>query len=229
MSSKPVRPVDLAFSNKYNRSHSEDYYQRHRKGLTKRFSNWLEVQMARKALKLAGNPKSVLDLPCGAGRFWPMLMEKADRTAIGADYSADMIAVAQEAYPDYCAERISCLQTSAFAIDLPDGAVDNILCIRLFHHISEASNRQQALQEFHRVARDTVIISLWVDGNYKAWRRKRLEKRRQEKGQPGSMNRFMVSRKQIEAEFGAAGFDILGHYDMVPFYQMWRVYVLRKR
>jgi len=226
MSSKN-NSVDLLFSQKYNRSHSEAYYLLHTRGLSRQLSSWHEVNLARKALKLAGHPNSVLDLPCGAGRFWPMLMEKPGRCVIGADYSADMLAVAKEAYPEYCTDQIRCLQTSAFNIDLPDCAVDSVLCMRLLHHIKEASHRLQILQEFHRVTRDTVIVSLWVDGNYKAWRRGRLEEKRLE-SQSEKANRFVHSRKQIEDEFVCAGFDILGHFDLVPLYQMWRIYVLRK-
>lgn len=220
-------PVELPFSQKYIRSHAEDYYRRHQQGFSKRLSSWREIDLVRKALTLAGRPISVLDLPCGAGRFWPVLMEKPNRLVIGADYSADMLDVAREAYPEYCAERIRCLRTSAFNIDLPECAVDSILCIRLLHHIKESSHRQRILREFHRVTRDTVIVSLWVDGNYKAWRRQRLEVRRSLK-QRETVNRFVHVRKEIEAEFTAAGFKVLGHFDMVPFYQMWRTYVLRK-
>lgn len=221
--------TDLPFSRKYNREHSENYYLHHRRGLAKMISSWREIQVARKALKLAGQPNSVLDLPCGAGRFWPMLMEKPNRIVIAADNSADMLAVAAAAYPEYCGEKIRCLQTSAFAIELPECAVDSIFCIRLLHHIKEPVHRRQILEEFRRVTRDTVIVSLWVDGNYKAWRRQRLEKRRRQSGRPESANRFIVNSKQIESEFAAVGFEILGHYDMVPLYQMWRTYVLRKR
>ncbi len=36
-------------------------------------------------------PGLVLNLPCGAGRFWPMLAEKSNRVIIGADGSESMI------------------------------------------------------------------------------------------------------------------------------------------
>lgn len=221
--------VHLAFSDKYNRVHAEEYYQKHRQGLGRRLSSWREVQLARHALCLAGSPDSVLDLPCGAGRFWPMLMEKPSRLVIAADYSVGMLGVARTTYPDYCPSRISCLQTSAFAIDLPDNAVDCIFSMRLLHHIGEQPHRRQLLNEFHRVTRETVLISLWVDGNYKAWRRRRLEARRRARGETDPQNRFVIARKQIEAEFQTAGFEILEHFDFLPGYQMWRTYVLRKR
>ena len=74
------------------------------------------------------------------------------------------------------------------------------------------------------MTRDTLIVSLWVDGNYKAWRRNRLAKRR-----GAGENRFVVRREAIESEFLAAGFQVLGHRDFLPGYAMWRTYVLRKR
>ena len=84
------------------------------------------------------------------------------------------------------------------------------------------------LKEFHRVTRDTVIFSLWVDGNYKAWKRQKLERRRTENGRAGQ-NRFFVSRVEIESEFERTGFSILGYKDFLPAYAMWRTYVLRKK
>lgn len=86
------------------------------------------------------------------------------------------------------------------------------------------------LREFHRVTRGSVIVSLRVAGNYKAWKRKRLEKWRSEQagGNP-SGNRFVVAKATIEAEFRDAGFDIVGHDDFIPAYAMWRLYVLLKR
>ena len=122
--------------------------------------------------------------------------------------------------------RVESFQTSAFAIDLKDSAVDAIFCMRLLHHIADPAHRLAMLREFHRVSRDTLIVSLWVAGNYKAFKRKRLERRRPAKD---NQNRFVVPRATVEAEFAQAGFDILGHRDFLPGYAMWRVYVLRKR
>lgn len=93
-------PVDLDFSHKYDREHAEAYLKKHQDGLARKLSHRRDVQLARHALKLAGQPNLVLDLPCGAGRFWPLLAEKDNRVIIGADNSADMLAVA-------CAGRCS--------------------------------------------------------------------------------------------------------------------------
>ena len=68
--------------------------------------------------------------------------------------------------------RFKTQQASAFEIPLADNAVECVSCIRLVHHIGGHEKRLALLQEFSRVASGSIIISLWVDGNYQAWRRK---------------------------------------------------------
>lgn len=223
------KPIELEFSRKYDRDHAEHYLHKHRDGLARRLSHWRDEQIARRALRQAGEPSLVLDLPCGAGRFWPLLAEQENRVILAADNSADMLATAAKFQAPAIVERVRLFQTSAFDIDLPDNSVDAIFCMRLMHHIADAEHRLAMLREFRRVSRDSVILSLWVDGNFKAWRRARLERRRAEQGRSEqNANRFVVPAKTIEAEFRQVGFHILGRHDFLPGYAMWRTYVLRK-
>ncbi|CAG8867074.1 hypothetical protein PS627_02357 [Pseudomonas fluorescens] len=222
-------PIKLEFSEKYDQQHAKEYFLKHQDGLARRLSHQRDEQMARRALALAGEPGLVLDLPCGAGRFWPLLAQKQNRVIIGADNSAAMLETACASQPPAIVERVRPLQTSAFAIDLPDNAVDSIFCMRLFHHIGDSAHRKTILDEFHRVSRDSVILSLWVDGNFKAWRRKKLERRRSARADQGNFqNRFVLPAATVEEEFVAAGFRIQERLDFLPFYAMWRVYLLRK-
>ncbi len=221
--------IKLEFSEKYDQQHAQEYFLKHRNGLARRLSHQRDEQLARRALALAGEPGLVLDLPCGAGRFWPLLAEKHNRVIIGADNSAAMLETACASQPPEVVERVRPLQTSAFAIDLPDNAVDSIFCMRLFHHIGEAAHRKAILSEFQRVSRDSVILSLWVEGNFKAWRRKKLEQRRSARVEQNHyQNRFVLPAATVEEEFVAAGFKIQERLDFLPFYAMWRVYLLRK-
>lgn len=221
--------ISLEFSEKYSPEHAEHYLHKHRATLGSRLSHWRDTQVARKALKLAGEPMHVLDLPCGAGRFWPLLAEKAGRSIIAADYSGPMLEVARKAQSPAIVSRITMLQTSAFAIDLPADVVDCVFCMRLMHHVGQREHRMAMLKEFHRVSRATAIVSLWVDGNFKAWRRRRLEAKRAARGRKEKFqNRFIFSRAAIEAEFREAGFQIVGKLDFMPGFSMWRTYVLRK-
>ncbi|MEH6353468.1 class I SAM-dependent methyltransferase [Pseudomonas sp. 3JA] len=220
------KPIKLEFSEKYDEQHAREYFHKHRRGLSRRLSNQRDQQLARRALALVGDPGLVLDLPCGAGRFWSLLAEKPNRVIIGADNSEAMLKTAMEAQPTDVVKRVQPLHTSAFDIALPDNAVDSIFCMRLLHHIGEPVHRLAILKEFERVSRDSVIVSLWVDGNFKAWKRKRLERTR---GQKDYQNRFVLPTDTVEEEFRQSGFRIQERLDFLPLYAMWRVYVLRKR
>ena len=223
-------PIKLEFSEKYDDEHAREYLLKHQDNLARRLSHKRDEQLARGALAMAGEPGLVLDLPCGAGRFWPLLAEKSNRAIIGADNSESMLKTAMSAQPADVVKRVQPLHTSAFDIDLPDNAVDSIFCMRLLHHIGDAAHRIALLREFQRVSRDSVIVSLWVDGNFKAWKRKRAEvKRRKEGEQEGYQNRFVLPAATVEAEFEQAGFRVQESLDFIPLYAMWRVYVLRKR
>lgn len=220
--------TSLEFSEKYSEEHARNYRDKHQQTGWRILSNRWEHRMARKALRIAGDPISVLDLPCGTGRFWAMLAQDPARELYAADNSENMVAVADQAHPPEIRDRFTLFRTSAFAVDLEDKQVDNIFCMRLLHHIEAPEHRLQIYREFRRVTRDTVCLSLWVDGNYKAWRRRRLEQRRKTKTKT-YQNRLVLPRRQVEEEFRRAGFEILGYVDFIPYFAMWRTYVLKKK
>jgi len=220
-----MQTKNLAFSSKYTFQHALKYHDKHRNTLGHRLSNWREQRMAARALALAGDPATVLDLPCGTGRFWPLLARKEDRTILAADNSEAMLSVAREVNPPELLARVKTFPCSAFDIQMGNDSVDHIFCMRLLHHITRPVDRLAILSEFYRVTRDTVALSLWVDGNYKAVQRKKLEARRTYKTY---QNRIVLNHAVVEREFTDAGFVIAGHIDFLKFYAMWRVYVLKK-
>ena len=106
--------------NTYNDEQARFYFAKHKQGFWRRVSNWREQRVAARALAMAGEPKSVLDLPCGAGRFWELLARVPDRYLMAADYSQDMINTALSFQPHHVAGRFRTFQSSAFEIKLPD-------------------------------------------------------------------------------------------------------------
>ncbi|MDE1168872.1 MAG: class I SAM-dependent methyltransferase [Pseudomonas sp.] len=229
MSTPPSSPDEVKLPERHPGQQAQRYLQKSRSGLARKLSHWREEQLARYSLNSAGEPGLVLDLPCRAGRFWPVLAEHGNRVILAADDSPEVIQVAENLCAPEVLKRITTFQASVFSISLNSSAVDCIFCMRLFHHVESYEQRRNILREFHRVSRDTVIISLWVDGNFKSWRRKRLEQRRLAAGQAVRRhNRFVVGKEQIEREFHDAGFEIVTYHDLIPGYAMWRTYVLRK-
>jgi len=216
----------LEVTNNYDEKQAKLYFEKHKRGFWHRVSDWCEQHMAARALAMAGEPKSLLDLPCGAGRFWGLLTRVPDRQLMAADYSQDMINTALNFQSPHIAKRFKTFQTSVFDIKLPDAAVDCIFCMRLLHHISREEARTKMFREFHRVSRDTVCASLWVDGNLQASRRRHSQSR----GQTLQYHtRFLFDRSQIESEFHQSGFNIIGYVDLLPGFSMWRTYVLKRR
>ncbi len=225
MSKIESKVIQLAFSKKYNYLHSLRYYEKHQDNLRRKLTTWRETALAKKALKLAGNPTSVLDLPCGAGRFWPMLANAPRNKLFAADLSEDMLNIAETYQSPEIVNRFTLFQSSAFDIKLKDNAVDTIFCMRLLHHITTSENRVEILKEFHRVSNDTVIVSMWVEGNLQAHNRKKLESKR---ATGRLQNRIVISAKQAEQEYRDAGFKIVKHLDVLPKISMWRFYILKK-
>ncbi|HIE85985.1 MAG TPA: class I SAM-dependent methyltransferase [Pseudomonadales bacterium] len=215
----------LPFSLKYDATHCQAYFDKHRASASRRVSNYLEQRMANKALQLATNVSSCLDLPCGTGRFWDRLFLSGVQDLIAADYSYDMLNLAARVRPLEQLKKTKLLRTSAFAIDLPDQSVDLLFCMRLLHHIGMPEDRSTILKEFSRVARGEILVSLWVDGNLQASRRKKQEAKR---ASTSYQNRFIVPADQFEAEVTlGAGLEIVGHVDLLPGISMWRTYILR--
>lgn len=226
----PDQPPHYEFSDKYDPDHAKQYFEKHHDSLGSRLITWRETAMARAALTLAGNPATVLDLPCGTGRFWPMLAEEAGRRIYVADNSQAMIDTGLRMRPPAVTARIAqAFQCSAFATGLPDGFVECVFSMRLMHHIDKSEDRVTMLKEFARISSRNVIVSLWVDGNFGAWQRARLERRRAAQGYAGPRNRLVIPRREIEREFAEAGLAVVGHVDFLRYLDKKRAYVLKVR
>lgn len=219
------------FSEKYDPEHARKYFHKHNTGFWRRLSTWREVGMARKALLMAGRPQSVLDLPCGTGRFWEMLAEEKNRTIYVGDNSQSMIDTGMDLRPKPVTARIrKTFQCSAFDTGLPDNMVECVFSIRLMHHIEKSADRILMLKEFARISSDTVIVSLWVDGNFKAYRHQLNEQKKERvRGVDFPRDRFVFARSEIESDFAAAGLEMVGHVDFIKHWDKWRAYVLRVR
>ena len=228
MVTEDITPPHYEFSEKYDPNHARKYFEKHNSGFWRQLSTWREIGMARKALVLAGRPRSVLDLPCGTGRFWEMLTEQKDRKIFVGDNSQSMIDTGLELRPREVTSRIEkSFQCSAFETGLPDNFVECVFSIRLMHHIDKSEDRIRMLKEFSRISSGTIVVSLWVDGNFRAYRHRINEARKVSKrGENRAIDRFLFARSEIESDFAAAGLGIVGHVDFIKYWDKWRTYVL---
>ncbi|MEX5593856.1 class I SAM-dependent methyltransferase [Pseudomonas orientalis] len=160
MSPQPPSSIETEFTERYDREHARVCGDTVPPGLLQRLATWRDARLVRHALKVAGEPGLILDLACGSGRFWPVLAEHVNRVILASDPSQDMLDHARTHHSAALLKRVKTFPGSAFSIGLSANAVDCIFCLELFRHAPDTEVRLALLREFHRVSRDTVIVSV---------------------------------------------------------------------
>lgn len=174
--------------------------------LLAKFSDFWDGLAVRRALFLADEPRTILHLPCDSGQFWSLLTEKRERQIVAADSSPHKLVSAWNSHPKNTIERVRLLDISAFSIGLPDGSVDCILSMQYLQLIDDHASRLNWLREFHRVTRESVIISV----------------------ETNSKTQFLARPEELETEFRLADFSIQCYITRIPLIDFNRVYILRK-
>lgn len=141
-----VDAVAKAYRTKYKRSWS------------RRLTDRLEKRALRRALRLAQPKGPILDLPCGAGRFAPVLEAFSSQLTF-ADGSAAMVETARAAMVPVNGVTRSFVHTPVFATPFADQAFDVVVCWRLMHHLAEASDRVRAFRELRRISKSRLIAT----------------------------------------------------------------------
>lgn len=142
-------------------------------------------------------PRSLLDLPCGTGRFTALWRELGLR-ALGVDLAGEMLSVARGKNPE-----AAFLCADGTRLPFLDDAFDVVACVRLLHLVRDPEERRRFLVELRRVARLGVIVD-WRHGRtLRVWGRRlrwRMGWRDRAPSNP--------SHAHIRAEMRSAGFRI---------------------
>jgi SAM-dependent methyltransferase len=159
----------------------------------------------------------LLDVPCGYGRFVP-LIAGLGLTTVGVDVSRDMVQLAVEHYPQSCRGRWLC--ASIFALPFADSTFDAVLCVRLFHHRYSTAERQRLLGELARVSRRVVLLSFYrftpLHALARHWR-----------GTRGRLETLSLTRFQNLVQ--ASGLQIQGVHSLLRFCHNQTFVVLNKK
>ena len=158
----------------------------------------------RKALSLTTGVRTILDLPCGTGRFTGGLSREGFQV-IGSDISLEMLGKAAgvpQPQGDKSCAVLGYLQANAEHLPLRSDSLDCVVSIRFMMHVDPAT-RVRMLREFHRVSRRWVI----VDYRHKYTFRYVLTHTFGKLGF-GRTPLSRVSRRDLEQEFRDAGFAI---------------------
>ncbi|HLA73066.1 MAG TPA: class I SAM-dependent methyltransferase [Steroidobacteraceae bacterium] len=205
--SDPSRPREDGYDYKrdfYRSSQVAEDYDFHRFSSPERQKrNARKWAAIRAALREATGVRTILDLPCGTGRFTGALAREGYEI-IGSDISLEMLhkAAAQESQNGPQLSIRGYVQANAEALPLRNDALDCVVSIRFMMHVDPAT-RVRMLREFGRVSRRWVI----VDYRHCYTFRYVLTHTLGRLGL-GRTPLSRVSRKELDQEFAAAGFAI---------------------
>lgn len=207
--SDPSRPREDGYEYKrefYRSAQVADDYDFHRFSSPERQKrNARKWAAIRKALSRTSGVQTILDLPCGTGRFTGALAREGYQV-VGSDISLEMLIKAATVEvvtkPDSSGGVRGYLQANAEHLPLRDDSLDCVVCIRFMMHVDPAT-RVRMLREFRRVSRRWVV----VDYRHKYTFRYVLTHTFGKLGL-GRAPLSRVSRADLEQEFRDAGFAI---------------------
>lgn len=135
----------------------EKYHKKRYKSFDQKVVDKREKQIVKKIFNKFEINGSILDIPCGYGRFHSLLnqfgeIHAADNGTLIAKYAEENVGLAKST-------------TICDAADMPfeDNSFDAVFSFRLIQHIHNRDERVNIYKEFARVSKKWVIISLYVD------------------------------------------------------------------
>lgn len=172
--------------------------------------------------RLQPAPRQVLDIPCGPGRFTPLLRAAATERLVCADISRDRLQHLLDAEPE-TGTPLETLEVDLYQpLDLADAAFDLVFNFRFFHHVSDDALRQHVISELVRVSRQYLIVSYYDHASLHAFQ-KRVWKRR---GHARSVP--MVPRKTFLGWFESRDCRVLEDRGVLPGIHAHRVALLER-
>jgi SAM-dependent methyltransferase len=199
--SKP-KPLSYSYKKRFYRSRkvAEDYDCHRFTTPRRRARNLRKWRTIVAALERTSGVHSIMDLPCGTGRFTGDLADSGYHV-VGSDISYEMMNMAKAKMGNR--ENIcGFVQADAERLPLPNGAVDCVLSIRFMFHVDGAT-RVRILREMGRVSRRWLIVDYRhrYSLRYARWKLRRIL---------GLTRKPFdrVSRAQLEQEFRDAGLTI---------------------
>ncbi|MES1924245.1 class I SAM-dependent methyltransferase [Salinisphaera sp. T31B1] len=187
------------------------YRQRRYRGVFQRLVAWREQRLASVLLSVphAGCNGHIVDLPCGYGRFLPLLRRR-DFRVTGMDQSQAMVDLYRqdEAFRDGRdhAERADVLEP------LPVGAASarRVLCVRLFQHLHHGELRIRALKTLANNRRQ-IVMTYYDDACLHYWTKRAVMRLKGRK-----VRVKMIPRRLFESEVAAAGLRVIKRVKLFP-------------
>lgn len=208
----------------FRRDEVADYERRRYRGLDQRLVHDREMRILERVFRAItpGGGFSVLDAPCGYGRFSPFLLARAT-FLVSTDYSPAMVerAVTWEANGRRPVGAVSDLK---LGLPFAPASFETVFSLRFFHHLHESADRRTVLREFARVSRRWAVISFYELNplhRFQRWVRGGLTHRR--------YRIKMLTREEFVTEAREAGWDIVRIHALIRGIHGQHIALLRKR
>ena len=117
-----------------------------------------EYEVVDKLLKAMPPGSTILDMPCGTGRFFPLVQRNGHRV-LGGDISIDMVRQVPSSRVELPASR-GVVVCDARRLPFASGSFDYVICVRFFTLRLPRDMVLAALQEMTRVAKSAVILQV---------------------------------------------------------------------
>lgn len=181
----------------------------------KRFSHThtCEVKSIERFFEIIGPINSVIDIPCGAGRFQKTL-SKYTYKITQVDYSSQMLCKAEENMSDYLPQvfhKANFVRASIFDLPFNNNTFDVVLAMRIYHHFDCEEERIEILRELRRISKNWIIISFFNARCYQQIRR-RLKKKLGKK-----CHRYAITIQQFKKELSTASLELVKLYSNARF------------
>ncbi len=179
-----------------------------------------ELALVARAIKSIP-PGRLLDIPCGGGRMSRLLASYGFRVT-AADYSEAMLAITAAQYEGAAPEAIE--RQDIERLSYADGAFDQVLCFRLFHHFPTPEIRQRAISELCRVSADMVAVSYfspWAPTSLKYQLKAKL-------GLPAG-DKFATPLSELRRYFAVHGFVLESDHAQCPLLRRLHLAVFRRQ
>lgn len=149
--------LDRPFGNRYYQDRARDYDQ-----LRENQPSWAEEHRTlREIATELGRGLSVLDVPVGSGRFFPVYGE-LDWSVSGLDVSDEMLEVARNRSDGVLASKPILMKGKATALPFSDSEFDVVVCFRFLQSIVSFGDAQRVIAEIARVSKRFAVLHLDV-------------------------------------------------------------------
>ncbi len=200
----------------------EEYRRTRYKGVDQKIVNRKERKILEKIFRTTGgNAISILDVPCGYGRFTELLQERSHKLA-SADVSFPMVLTAKKYSPSPDSSH-HFLVGDINHLPLKENSFDCTVTVRLFQHILSSDTRLQILRELHRVSKKIVIVSFYrynLLHSIERWVRCRI------KNVSKKIN--MLPFGDFEKELSSIGFKVLNIFPVIKYFHAHNIVLLQK-